>query len=128
MLALALTVVRVGWWIFDKRPDDPAGPPRWQAFTAHAVHTLLYLGIIVMGVSGLALMVLSGAAKILFFGAPGPLPDFAAFKPMGVHGAGAFAIIGLLCIHVGAALYHQIVRRDRLLARIGLGSLERGLR
>jgi len=34
---------------------------------------------------------------------------------------GAFALLGLVLLHVGAALYHQLVRRDRLLARMGIG-------
>jgi cytochrome b561 len=25
-------------------------------------------------------------------------------------------------VHVGAALYHQLIRRDRLLARMGVGT------
>lgn len=29
----------------------------------------------------------------------------------------------LLALHVGAALYHQFIRRDRLLARMGIGSV-----
>ena len=37
------------------------------------------------------------------------------------HGLGAFALLGLVTLHVGAALYHQLVRRDRLLARMGIG-------
>ena len=123
VLVLVLTVIRIGWLLFDTRPSDPAGQPRWQAFAAHAVHRLLDLIVIVMGVSGIGLMVLSGAAAILFFGAPGSLPHFPDFKPMLVHGAAAFAMIGLLGLHVGAALYHQFARRDRLLARMGVGSV-----
>lgn len=122
-LALALTVVRVGWWLFDKRPGNPAGQRRWEAFTAHAVHTLLYLVTIAMGVSGIGLMALSGAGAVLFFGAPGPLPHFPDFRPMTAHQAGAFVMVGLLCIHIGAALYHQVYKRDRLLARMGVGSI-----
>ena len=34
----------------------------------------------------------------------------------------ARAMLGLLALHVGAALYHQFIRRDRLMARMGVGS------
>lgn len=123
VLAFALTLVRVGWLLFDKRPRDPIGQPRWQTYSAHAVHRLLDLAVIVMGVSGIGLMILSGAAAVLFFGAPGPLPHFPDFKPLLVHGMAAFALIGLLGLHSGAAIYHQFGRRDRLLARMGVGSI-----
>lgn len=124
-LVLALTIARVGWRFFDKRPDKLARQPRWQAFTARTTHALLYAVTISMGVSGIGLMILSGAGAILFSGAPGPLPDFRDFRPLAVHGAGAAAMVGLLSLHVGAALYHQFYKRDRLLARMGVGTVER---
>lgn len=120
-LVLVLTLTRLVWWLFDVRPDDPAGQPRWQAMTAHAVHGLLYLVLIVMSSSGIGLLILSGAGAILFAGAPGPLPDFLDFPPMVVHAIGVFTLLGLLGLHVGAAAYHQIWKRDRLLARMGVG-------
>lgn len=123
-LVAALTVARVGWRFFDRRPDGPAGQPRWQAFTASSVHALLYLVVIAMGASGIALTVLSGAGAILFSGVPGPLPDFWTFRPMTAHVAGATAMVGLLGLHIGAALYHQFVRQDRLLARMGVGPVQ----
>jgi len=30
-------------------------------------------------------------------------------------------ILALFVVHVGAAFYHQIIRRDHLLARMGVG-------
>lgn len=125
-LVLALTIVWIGWRLFDKKPDEPAGQPRWQAFTARAVHGLLYAVLILMGASGIGLMVLSGAGAILFSGVPGPLPDFRDFRPLAAHGAGAATMVGLLCLHVGAVLYHQFHKQDRLLARMGVGTVGRG--
>lgn len=122
VLVLALTVTRIVWWFFDRRPEEPAGQPHWQSLAAHATHTALYGVLILMGGSGIGLMVLSGAGAVLFLAAPGQLPNFAAFAPMKVHALGAFAIVGLLCFHIGAVVYHQIYRRDRLLARMGMGA------
>ena len=125
-LLLVLTIARVGWRFFDKRPDKLAQQPRWQAFTARITHALLYAVTILMGVSGIGLMVLSGAGAILFSSAPGPLPDFRDFRPLAVHGAGAAAMVGLLCLHIGAALYHRFYKRDCLLARMGVGTVGQG--
>ncbi|MEO9613362.1 MAG: cytochrome b/b6 domain-containing protein, partial [Nitratireductor sp.] len=38
--------------------------------------------------------------------------------PRRAHGFLAWALIVLTGLHVAAALYHQLVRRDRILARI----------
>jgi cytochrome b561 len=121
ILVVVLTLMRIVWRFVDARPEDPAGQPRWQALAARGVHALLYLVILIMGASGIGLVVLSGAAAILFFGAAGPLPDFAAFTPMAAHAAAAFVLLAFVCLHVGAALYHQLVRRDQLLSRMGIG-------
>lgn len=119
---LALTLLRVGWWaILDRKPADPAGTPRWQARAARLVHVLFYLVIFAMALSGIALVAASGAGPILFGGAAQPLPDFTAYAPRIPHGIGARLLVGLVLVHAGAALYHRLVLRDRVLGRMGLG-------
>lgn len=121
-LVVVLTLLRIGWWAFaDRKPDEAAPQPRWQALAARAVHGLFYVVIIVMGASGIATILLSGAGLILFGGAPGPLPDFLQYPPRIAHGLGAWLLMALIALHVAAALYHQLVLRDRLLSRMGLG-------
>lgn len=117
---LVLTVLRLlWWWLKDTRPAPVAGP-KWQRAAAHAVHALFYGVIVVMGVSGIGMLVLSGAGPVLFLGAQGPLPAFADYAPRAPHGLGARLVIALALIHIGAALYHQFVLRDGILARMGL--------
>lgn len=117
-----LMLLRIGWWAFaDRKPAEPAGQPRWQAAAARLVHRLFYFVVIVLGASGIAMIALSGAGYILFAGAPGPLPDFELLPPRTAHGLAAWTLIALIAAHVGAALYHQFVRGDRLLGRMGLG-------
>ncbi len=125
VFVVVLTLTRIVWWCFDARPGDVAGQPRWQALTAHVTHSLLYGFLIVMGASGIGLMLLSRAAPILFFDAPGPLPRFSDFPPMVAHALGAFAIVTLLCLHIGAALFHQAYKRDHLFARMGVEPAQR---
>lgn len=120
---LLLSVMRIVWWIFiDRRPDAQAGMPGWQIAISHIVHYGLYVVIVVMLASGIALAILSGLVPILL-GAPAPLPDFSTFAPRNAHGLGSWIMIGLLSLHILAALYHQFIRRDRLLARMGIGSV-----
>jgi cytochrome b561 len=119
---LVLTLARIAWWHFaDRKPPDPADMPRLQAIAAKSVHGLLYAAILGLVGSGIALLALSGAGAILFGGAPGPLPDFWDFAPRYGHAAMARLMALLLLAHTGAALYHQFIRRDRLLARMGVG-------
>ena len=115
-----LTLLRIVWWfVVDTRPAEIGGMPRWQSLAARAVHVLLYVSVLAMGVSGIGLLVLSNALPALAGGAP--LPDFSTFAPFVVHGLAARLLIGLLVLHIGAALFHHFVRRDGLLARMGIG-------
>lgn len=117
-----LTLLRIVWWLLaDRRPAETSGQARWQALAAWAVHRAFYVVILVMGASGIALIALSGAVDVLFGGASDALPSFGQYPPRRAHGLGATLMMGLIALHVGAALYHQFILRERPFARIGLG-------
>jgi cytochrome b561 len=116
---LALMLLRiVWWWGFDRKPGPVAGSPHWQERTAQVVHVLFYIVILGMIASGIGMMALSGAAPLIFGGDGALLPDFSKYPPRLPHGIGARLLIGLLVLHVGAALYHHFVRHDGLLWRM----------
>lgn len=119
-LVLLLTFARIGWWIWgDKRPQPLPGQPRAQELVAQLVHGLLYAAIVALGATGIATMALSGAIPALLTGAA--LPDLSELLPRVMHGIVSKVMIGLLVLHVGAALYHQFIRRDQIMARMGIG-------
>lgn len=119
-LVVLLTLLRLSWWAWgDRRPEPAAGQPPMQELAAKIVHGLLYAGIIVLGASGIATLALSGAVPALL--GQGPLPDFSQLPSRVAHGLASKLMIALFAAHVGAALYHQFVRRDRLLGRMGIG-------
>ena len=118
----ALTVGRlVWWWGFDRKPIPIGGSPRWQVLSAQAVHLAFYAIILGMIASGVGMMALSGAAPAIF-GGSGTLPDFWSYRPRIPHGIGARVLLALLILHIGAALYHQFVRRDGLIRRMWFGA------
>jgi len=115
---LVLTLVRIGWRVFKRSaPPSLAGTPRWQAATARAVHLLLYLALLLMLGSGIALLITSGAGPVVF-GGTGVLPDLTRFAPHTGHVLGALAILALLAAHIGAVLYHHLVARENILRRM----------
>ncbi len=119
--ALLLTLFRIGWWIWgDKRPEPAPGQPAAQEWAARLVHGLLYLVVLILVASGIATVALSGAIPALLTGEA--LPEFSGLLPRTAHGLAGRVLLVLLVAHIGAALYHQFIRRDRLLARMGLGT------
>jgi len=120
LIVFALTVLRILWWLLaDTHPRAPADQPRWQIWAAQAVHLGLYVLLVLMASSGITTLILSGALPTLLSG--GPVPDFSALIPRIAHGVMSKILLALFVMHVGAAIYHQVIRRDHLLARMGVG-------
>ena len=115
---LLLTVVRIGWWLFaDKRPK--AVPmSSWQDSSSRAIHYFFYVVILGMTASGIGMIILSGTGSIIFGGDPALLPDFEGYVPRTPHGIGARLMLLLFVVHVGAAFYHHIFKKDGLLSRM----------
>ncbi len=117
---LLLTLLRiVWWWAIDRRPAPVAGQPALQQRAATAVHALLYVIVLALAASGIATLVLSGAMPAIIAGTT--LPPLEQLVPRLAHGVTSKLLLALLAAHVGAALWHQFVRHDRLLARMGVG-------
>ena len=119
---LLVVCLRLGWRAFHRAPPLPAGVSGAQAGAAHAVHGLLYLLLLVLPVSGYV-FVTAGGYPIELFRALGIPPLFGKNEGVShvaenVHQAAAFLLIGLVLLHVAAALYHRLVLGDGILARM----------
>lgn len=122
-LAVAvLTLARIAWWWFaDRKPEPVAGIPPLQERAARIVQTLFYVVLLGMAASGTGMLVLSGSGLVLFGATEGPLADFWNYPPRVPHRIGFVLLLALFVLHLGGALYHQFIRRDRILARMGWG-------
>ncbi len=120
MLIGVLTLFRILWWLaFDRQPAPQPGLPVWQERLARLVHWGLYAALLVLFASGMAMLVLLDALGPIFSG--GVLPQFAQTPARLAHGLVGRLLLLLAALHIGAALWHQFIRRDHLLARMGLG-------
>jgi len=133
-VVFGLALVRILWRLANRaRPGLPADTPRWQARTARAVHALLYLGMVAMPLSGWVMASASptqdllGIENLVFGRWPLPdpwVPGNAAVESAAhaVHVAAAWSLATVLALHAGAALWHQLVRRDRVLVAMIRGA------
>lgn len=84
-----------------------------------AVHWALYALVFAVALSGVALSVTSGLPDALFGG--GTLPaDFWAYPARTAHGVLTKLLAALIVLHVAAALWHGLVKRDGIFARMRL--------
>lgn len=120
-LILLLTLLRLVVRLKTAHPAQASTGNAWLDRLAPLVHWALYLLVFVMAGSGIAMSVLAGLPQIVF-GGVGALPaDFNALPPRAVHGVVAKLLMLTIALHVAAALYHQFVKRDALIARMGFG-------
>jgi cytochrome b561 len=119
LLLLATTVVRIIWRIRQPVPAPPAGMGKLHVRGLEATHVLLYVLLLALTASGVAMLALSDLPQVLG-GASSDYPDLPELGPRKAHGAGALAYIALLIAHVGGVVFHQ-VRHGGSFQRIGVG-------
>ena len=104
-------------WLRSRHPSPPAlAGSRF----ARIVQIAMNLGLLLLVISGSVLVIQSGAAAAVL-GAGELTADFTTFLPRQVHGILTRVVMGLVALHIAAALYHQFILKDRLMARMGLG-------
>lgn len=121
---LLLTLVRIGWRLGHPPPPLPESTSARMEISSKLAHFLLYVLMLAVPLIGLPVLFFRGRG--LDFGLF-QLPAFLArtpeiFRPLTeLHELSAYALIGLAGGHIAAALYHQWVLRDALIARMALG-------
>lgn len=118
----ALAVLRVLWRLARGAPAPDPAIPAWQRRAAGAAHALLYVLILLLPLSGWLYSSAVGVPTV-YLGV-WQLPDLVtrsrdladALKV--AHQALAYALTGLVAVHVAAALKHHFVDGDGVLARM----------
>ncbi|HEY0199219.1 MAG TPA: cytochrome b [Rhodanobacter sp.] len=121
LTVLALFLLRLAWRMIDRRPpEEPA--PRWQQFTAHVVHGLLYVLIAAIPLSGWWFNSVSGKPlqwfKLFNLPALAQKNDDIRHFAHGVHEYLFWFLLLVLVAHVGAALKHHVFDKDNVLRRM----------
>lgn len=120
---LVLTAGRVAWRLAHRPPPLPAGTPAWERGAAHATHWLLYLLLVVMPLSGWAMVSGPGPRRPLTWFGAFDIPYLPASSAAADAGASAHSLLGwvmlaLVVLHVAAALRHHFLLRDAVLLRM----------
>lgn len=122
VLILALMAARIGYRLTAGAPPTPDVLTPTQYAVSRAVHFTLYLLLVAMPILGWA-----GTSAF-----PAPVPFFGLFELpalvgkdrelsellLTIHSYLGFFLAGLAVLHIGAALYHGLVRRDGVLSRM----------
>lgn len=122
MTILALVIVRLLWRAFNRPPPFPSSMSAREKFAAVAAHWLLYALIVLMPLTGWIYTSAAGFGPELF-----GLVEIPALVDQSerletifgeIHEWLAIGIVGLVSIHVLAALRHHFLLKDGLIWRM----------
>lgn len=123
LLILVLSLARLAWRLTHRPPAYPADMAGWERTFARLTHFTFYALMILIPLSGWIMA--SAYDKPLDFFGLFPVMKFDVIKESTLweithegHELLAFAMIGLLLLHIGAALRHHIVLKDGVLQRM----------
>lgn len=126
---LLLAVFRVFWRLAHSPPALPSTDPAWQRFAAGLTHVLIYLLMLGIPLTGWVMVSASplNVDTVLFGVIPWPhLPPFPTLENREsiehtfhwLHELGGNILIGLLLLHIAAALKHHLIDKDHVLRRM----------
>ena len=121
ILVLLLMLLRWAWRFVNGLPVLVASLPDWQKLSARFVHLCFYALMLALPMTGW-LMSSAAGFPVPFLGIY--LPDLVGYDDhlfhvlADVHKWLAYALIPLIAIHMGAALWHHFVERDATLKKM----------
>ncbi len=116
LAVLIMTLVRVVWRFSEESPTPPPMPP-WRARLFTGVHVLLYVGLFVLAISGIATLVSSGMTPFPLDVAPENIDEELA--SLAAHKTAGYIFVGLLVGHVAGVISYQLTKGD-VMSRMGV--------
>lgn len=107
-----------------KKPAPVATGNTLFDWTRKTVHFLLYVTVFCMISTGLGMAFMGDLFSIVYGGPASTFPEgfnFNQLPPRAGHGFFAAVLMVLVALHVLGALYHQFIRKDKLLSRMWFG-------
>ncbi len=122
VLVLLLTLARILWHFYSKKPALIATLKKWEKVLSHTLHGLLYLALIGMPMSGWIMSSAKGYPVSLFKLAT--LPQIVEENKALAEWAGeiheilGYTLIVIIIVHFVGALKHHFIDRDDTLRRM----------
>jgi len=122
ILLFALTFVRIIWRHFNTKPDSIAGHTVLEKKGAEIVHSLLYILLFLIMLSGYLISTADSRAISVFgwFDVPATLSGIDKQEDIAgtVHLVLAISLIGLVVLHAFGAIKHHFIDKDDTLKRM----------
>lgn len=125
ILVLILSLARLGWRLSHRVPPLPDGMKAWERIAARITHIGFYVLMIGLPIGGyMAASAYGSEQPILLFDAIElpklPIPQTPELQSLTstMHGTGSWVLVAFVVLHIAAAMKHEFVKNDGVLARM----------
>jgi cytochrome b561 len=123
VVVLGLMLLRLGFRLVLGAPPYRQPLSGFERAASHTVHGLFYVALLAMPVLGW-LATATGGYPVQFFGwtLPGLIGKDKALSEtlFWLHGLVGWVLLGLIVLHIGGAMWHWLIKRDGVMARMNL--------
>lgn len=120
MLILLLVLTRLAYRMLHGAPGDEPTLEPWQRIVSHATHWAIYALLLFVPFTGWLATSAYGPFQPFGISLPRIMADNQALaeRIYGIHKGAAVLLVLLVAMHVGAALFHYVIRKDGVLNRM----------
>ena len=113
------TLIRLIFKVLTPIPDFKGSAFLGQKFIARLNHLLLYLTLLTVTISGILKKLFNGESLVIFFKKINLSYNYELSEQFySIHVLANYALIGLITLHILAALFHKFLLRENILKRI----------
>ena len=119
LIIFYVTLIRLIFKLLTPAPNFTGNTFLGQKFLAKLNHTLLYLTLLTVTVSGILKKIFNGENIIIFFKKINLTYNYELSEQCySIHVLANYTLIGLIVLHILAALFHKFFLRENILKRI----------
>jgi len=119
LIIFYVTLIRLIFKVLKPIPDFKGSAFLGQKFIARLNHLLLYLTLLTVTISGILKKLFNGESLVVFFKKINLTYNYELSEQFySIHILANYALIGLITLHILAALFHKFFLRENILKRI----------
>lgn len=120
LIILLLVILRLGYRLTQGAPRPDPTVPAALIGVSHVVHWALYALLIAVPVGGYLGISYGNYLEVFGVHLPALTPENKDMSKevFELHELGAITLLGLVAAHFGGAMYHKLIRKDRVVERM----------
>ena len=122
ILLVVIMLTRIVWRFVTTKPEHLTSHKPWELRLAHIIHWILYLGILLILITGYLIATSENRPIEVFelFNVPAVIQAFEEQEDIAgfIHEWAAYVIMAFVGLHILGALKHHFIDKDKTLKRI----------